>query len=299
MHQLSSTTASTLQFLSKRARQIQLNMELSQQDREIAQLVARAKAEIEKFNEASKNYIRAFILAFDEGDIHKQPRHPFLPSTQKLEAAVSKRKAIFIEKAQVDDRVMKLELAKIQDRVPEKVTKLNELAFHQAIDIAKYQFGHSCEAWLNHVTDLLADAHSVNEKVCSFVHVYQLRLRTNMGSNSSMSNQASATTRTQAKYHRSKNRTLPPTKTTNDSERESLKRPLDSREQNEQTPETVEAKKQKKDDQPIVLSHQSHICRIPYQTYDETRDNQCSEGRTQDPDSDDLSIAEVLAQLGR
>jgi len=150
-------------------------MELSQQEREIVQLVARSKSEIEQFNEASKNYIRAFILAFDEGDIHKQPRHPFLPSTQKLEAAVSKRKAIFIEKAQVDDRVKKLELAEIQDRVSEKVTKMNELAFHQAIDIAKFQFGHSCGAWLNHVKDLLADAHSVNERVRSFVIFMMLR----------------------------------------------------------------------------------------------------------------------------
>ncbi len=106
----------------------------------------------------------------------------------------------------------------------------------------------------------------------------------------------------QAKYSPSNNnRQLPPHKTTYESGRESLKRPLNSplsREQNEQTPETTtgiilrEAKKQKKDTEPIIKSYQSHI-KLPPDT------TQCSDDKTQDPDSDDLSIAEVLAQLGR
>mmetsp|Transcript_2552 Transcript_2552/g.3808 ORF Transcript_2552/g.3808 Transcript_2552/m.3808 type:complete len:151 (-) Transcript_2552:220-672(-) len=144
-------------------------MELSQLDREIEELVARAKTEIEEYNTACKKYINAFTLAFDDGDIHKQPRHPFLPSTQKLEEAVSKRTATFIEKTQVDDRVKTLKLAELEDRVPEKVMKMNEQAFHQAVDIAKNQFSNSCGAWLNHVKDLLANAHSGNERVSIFV----------------------------------------------------------------------------------------------------------------------------------
>ena len=143
-------------------------MELSQQDQDIGQLLARAKTEIEQFNESSKKYINGFIISFDDGDLHKLPRHPLLPSTQKLEAALSERKAIYIEKAQVDDRVKKLELVGSQERVPEKVLKMNELAFHNAIDIAKFRFSSSCESWLKHINGLLSDAHSVNEKVCGF-----------------------------------------------------------------------------------------------------------------------------------
>jgi len=156
----------------KRARQLQLKMELSQLDREIEELVARAKTEIEEYNTACKKYINAFTLAFDDGDIHKQPRHPFLPSTQKLEAAVSKRKATFIEKTQVDDRVKTLKLAELEDRVPKKVMKMNEQSFHQAVDIAKSQFSASCGAWLNHVKDLLANAPSGNERVSIFVRYH-------------------------------------------------------------------------------------------------------------------------------
>ena len=154
--------------MSKRARQLKLKTELAQLDQEIDELVVRAKKDIEEFNTACKEYINAFSLAFHRGDIHKQPRHPPLPSTQKLEAAVSKRKATFIEKIQVDGRIRNLELAELQDQVPEKVIKMNEQAFNQAIDIAKFQFSDSCGAWLKHVRDLLADAHSVKEKVSNF-----------------------------------------------------------------------------------------------------------------------------------
>eukprot|EP00985_Skeletonema_marinoi_P024288 scaffold16790_cov204-Skeletonema_marinoi.AAC.8 len=269
-------------------------MELSQLDREIEELVARAKTEIEEYNTACKKYINAFTLAFDDGDIHKQPRHPFLPSTQKLEAAVSKRKATFIEKTQVDDRVKTLKLAELEDRVPKKVMKMNEQSFHQAVDIAKSQFSASCGAWLNHVKDLLANAPSDNER-------------------------ASAMTDKQAKHPptpTSNNRQLPSRKTISDeSGRLSLKRPLDSqlsRGQRETTSETItemiprEDKKQKKDAHPIVLGHRpqfdlpsvNDIYRMPYERDNEMRDTRGSD-IVQDPDSDEVSIAEVLTHMGR
>ena len=155
-------------LLPKRSRQRQLKMDLSQLDREIEDLVARAKTGIEEFNTACKEYISAFTLAFDDGDIQLQPRLPFPPSTQKLEAAVSKRKAIFIEIAQVDDRVKNLKLAELQNRVPKTVMKMNEQAFTQAVNIAKFQFSDSCAVWLSNVKDLLTEAHSVKERVSSF-----------------------------------------------------------------------------------------------------------------------------------
>ena len=144
---------------------MELKTELSKLDREIEQLVVRAKNDIEEFNTACREYINAFTLAFATGDIHKQPHHPSLPSTQKLEAAVSKRKSTFIEKTQIDGRIRNLEMAKLHDRVPEKVTRMNEQAFHRAVDIAKFQFSDKCGSWLNHVKDLLADT---NSRVSSF-----------------------------------------------------------------------------------------------------------------------------------
>lgn len=143
-------------------------MDLLQLDREIEELVSRAKIGIEEFNTACKEYINAFTLAFDDGDIQAAPRLPFPPQLQKLEAAVSKRKAIFIEKAQVDDRVKSLQLTESQYRVPKTVVKMNEQAFTQAIELAKSQFGDSCGAWLKSVKDLLTDAHLVKERVSSF-----------------------------------------------------------------------------------------------------------------------------------
>jgi len=144
-------------------------MDLLQLDREIEELVSRAKTGIEEFNTACKDYINAFTLAFDDGDIQAAPRLPFPPSTQKLEAAVSKRKAIFIEKAQVDDRVKNLKLAESQNRVPKTVVKMNEQAFYQALDLAKYQFSDTCKVWLENVKDVLTDAQVVKERVSSFV----------------------------------------------------------------------------------------------------------------------------------
>ena len=143
-------------------------MDLLQLDREIEELIARAKTGIEEFNTACKEYINAFTLAFEDGDIQAEPRLPFLPSTQKLEAAISKRKAIFIEKAQVDDRVKNLKLAESQNRVPKTVVKMNEQAFTQAVDIAKFEFSESCGVWLKNVKDLLTDAHLVTERVSNF-----------------------------------------------------------------------------------------------------------------------------------
>ena len=65
----------------------------------------------------------------------------------------------------------------------------------------------------------------------------------------------------------------------------SLKRPFDLS-QNE-----TKAKKQKKEGQPGA-------CKIPYQR-DLDRKDTGSSDRAQDPDSDEVSIAEVLAKLGR
>lgn len=151
-------------------------MDLLQLDREIEELLSRAKTEIEEFNTACKEYINAFTLAFGDGDIQAVPRLPLgPPATQKLEAAVSKRKAILIEKAQVDDRVKNLQLAESQYRVPKRVVKENEQAFIQALDLAKFQFEDSCGVWLKNVKDLLIDARMVKERVSSFAHI-MLRL---------------------------------------------------------------------------------------------------------------------------
>ncbi|KAL7455570.1 hypothetical protein ACHAWC_007116 [Mediolabrus comicus] len=253
--------ANETELMKARAKQIQLNMELSQQDRDIGQLLAKAKTEIEHFNESSKKYIQGFILAFDDGDLHKLPRHPLLPSTQKLEAAVSKRKATFIEKAQVDDRVKKLELIGSQERVPKKVSQMNELAFHQAIDIAKFRFGSSCKSWLSHINKLLSDEHSVNEK-------------------------ANMLTEKHAKHPLTKHQKLLPG---------SLKRPLspnDTAAEMGASHRTLrEAKKQKSEDHPPTVA-----TKIPYQS--DLLDKEDSESAPA-PDSDDVSIAEVLTQLGR
>ena len=104
----------------------------------------------------------------------------------------------------------------------------------------------------------------------------------------------------------SNNRQLSPHKTIiDDSRRLSLKRL--SREQNEQTPETAtdmtfrEEKKQKKDICPIVLGYQPQFdyeYRLPYQRDDDSRNTRGSD-EVQDPDSDEVSIAEVLTHLGR
>ena len=170
MNTSTSTIFTSVIFFSVsiRARQLELKSELAQLDQEIEELFVKAKKDIQEFNTACKEYINAFTQAFYRGDIHKQPRHPSLPSTQQLEVAVSKRKATFIEKIQVDGRIRNLELAEQQNRVPEKVVKMNEQAFHQAVGIAKFQFSDSCGAWLNHVKNLLADAHSVKAKVKNF-----------------------------------------------------------------------------------------------------------------------------------
>ena len=125
---------------------------------------------------------------------------------------------------------------------------------------------------------------------------------------------ASAMTDKQAKHPptpTSSNRQLPSRKTISDeSGRLSLKRPLDS--QREPTSETItemiprEDKKQKKDAHTIVLGHRpqfdlpsvSDICRIPYERDNETRGTRGSD-IVQDPDSDEVSIAEVLTHMGR
>lgn len=272
-------------IVPKRAKQIQLNMELSQQDRDIGQLLAKAKTEIEHFNESSKKYIQGFILAFDDGDLHKLPRHPLLPSTQKLEAAVSKRKATFIEKAQVDERVKKLELIGSQERVPKKVSQMNELAFHQAIDIAKFRFSSSCGSWLSHINELLSDEHSVNEKVCRFATSMCCQFLGHIGTH--LFSQANMLTEKHAKHPRTNQQQLLPG---------SLKRPYSY--QNDTAAEMGasrrtfrEAKKQKSEDHPPTVA-----TKIPYQT--ELLDKGDSES-TPAPDSDDVSIAEVLAKLGR
>eukprot|EP00986_Skeletonema_menzelii_P001059 scaffold284_cov133-Skeletonema_menzelii.AAC.20 len=273
-----------------KARQLELKSELAQLDQEIEELFVKAKKDIQEFNTACKEYINAFSQAFYRGNIHKQPRHPSLPSTQQLEVAVSKRKATFIEKIQVDGRIRNLELAEQQNRVPEKVVKMNEQAFHQAVGIAKFQFSDSCGAWLNHVKDLLADAHSVKAKASVITDYKQAKCPPTPPSN---------------------NRQLSPHKTIiDDSRRLSLKRL--SREQNEQTPETAtdmtfrEEKKQKKDICPIVVGYQpqfdlpsvNYEYRLPYQRDDESRNIRGSD-EVQDPDSDEVSIAEVLTHLGR
>jgi len=259
-------------------------MELSQQDRDIGQLLAKAKTEIEHFNESSKKYIQGFILAFDDGDLHKLPRHPLLPSTQKLEAAVSKRKATFIEKAQVDDRVKKLELIGSQERVPKKVSQMNELAFHQAIDIAKFRFGSSCKSWLSHINKLLSDEHSVNEKVCRFAMMMCCQFGTYIGTH--LFSQANMLTEKHAKHPLTKHQQLLPG---------SLKRPLspnDTAAEMGASHRTLrEAKKQKSEDHPPTVA-----TKIPYQS--DLLDKEDSESAPA-PDSDDVSIAEVLTQLGR
>lgn len=261
-------------------------MELSQQDRDIGQLLAKAKTEIEHFNESSKKYIQGFILAFDDGDLHKLPRHPLLPSTQKLEAAVSKRKALFIEKAQVDERVKKLELIGSQERVPKKVSKLNELAFHQAIDIAKFRYSSSCRSWLNHINELLSDEHSVNEKVCRFATMMCCQF---LGHTLELISlfQANILTEKHAKHPLTKHQQLLPG---------SLKRPSspnDTAAEMGASHRTLrEAKKQKSEDHPPTVATKIP----PYQS--DLLDKEDSES-TPAPDSDDVSIAEVLAHLGR
>ena len=100
----------------------------------------------------------------------------------------------------------------------------------------------------------------------------------------------------------SKNRQLlPHTTIIDDSRRSSFKRP-------ETTPDMTlrEVKKQKKDTYPIVEGYQPQLdlpsvkdeYRISYERHYETRNIRGSD-EVQDPDSDEVSIAEVLTHLGR
>ncbi|KAL7539174.1 hypothetical protein ACHAXR_009058 [Thalassiosira sp. AJA248-18] len=128
---------------------------LNRQDQEIANLTTKAKRELAEYNEKSKQYIHSFVLAFENGDMDKLPRHPFVPPLEELEQAINRRKATLIEKVQADDRAKKLEVINSQERVTMKVLKKNEEAFLRAIEIAKQQFSDSCETWFNRVNKLL------------------------------------------------------------------------------------------------------------------------------------------------
>ncbi len=60
--------------------QLQAKKSLENHDQNIQRLISKAKSDIAGYNEASKQYIRGFMSAFESGDIEKLPRHPFLPN---------------------------------------------------------------------------------------------------------------------------------------------------------------------------------------------------------------------------
>jgi hypothetical protein len=146
------------ELLKARTRQLQIMKTLDRQDRGIAELIQKAKIEVSEYNEASKQYIRSFMVAFEDGDMDKLPSHPFVPPLEKLEEAIDRRKATLIEKVQADDRTKRLEVIRSQDRVTMEVMRKNEEAFMRAIELSKSQFSKACGTWLNHVNRLLSTA---------------------------------------------------------------------------------------------------------------------------------------------
>mmetsp|Transcript_629 Transcript_629/g.1238 ORF Transcript_629/g.1238 Transcript_629/m.1238 type:complete len:408 (-) Transcript_629:3-1226(-) len=144
------------ELMKAKTRQLHIMKILSRQEQGIARLTTNAKRELAEYNEMSKQYIRWFMFAFENGDIDKLPHHPFAPSLEELEQAIDRRKATLIEKVQADDRVRKLEFIDSQERVTVKVLKKNEEAFLRAIEISKQQFSDSCGTWLNRVNKLLS-----------------------------------------------------------------------------------------------------------------------------------------------
>lgn len=107
--------------MKAKSRQIHITKILDRQDQDIAILTGKAKRELAEYNENSKEYIRSFMFAFENGDMEKLPRHPFAPPLEELEQAINRRKATLIEKVQADDRVKKLEFINSQERVTMKV----------------------------------------------------------------------------------------------------------------------------------------------------------------------------------
>ena len=118
------------ELLKAKTQQLRITGILDHQDQEIAKLSAKAEHELAVYNEKSKQYIRAFMFAFQNGDMEKLPHHPFEPSLEELEQAINRRKATLIEKVQADDRVKKLEFINSQERVTMSVLKKNERKFN-------------------------------------------------------------------------------------------------------------------------------------------------------------------------
>ena len=110
------------ELMKAKARQLNVTRVLDRQDHDIAKLSAKSKRELVEYNEKSKQYIRGFMLSFENGDIDRLPHHPFVPSLEELGQAIDKRKATLIEKVQADDRVKKLEFINSQERVTMKVS---------------------------------------------------------------------------------------------------------------------------------------------------------------------------------
>ncbi len=176
------------ELLKAKAWQMQTAETLNRLDKEIAKEVAKHKYEIEEYNEASKQYIRGFVSAFEYGDIDKLQHHPFLPSLKALDEVIARRRATHIEKVcstllpqqpttlcpllllyksltffiisikvQADERVRKMEVINSKHHITKSVVKKNEEAFVRAIAIAKEQFSGSCGSWLRELDGMLSD----------------------------------------------------------------------------------------------------------------------------------------------
>ena len=152
------------ELMKAKAWQLQINTALDSHDEVIAKQIAKARRGMAEYNESSKQYIRGFVSAFENGDIEKLPRHPFLPTLRDLEDAISRRRAALIEKNQADNRVQKLELIKSQHHITHKVLKKNEEAFLRAIALAKQQFSDSCGSWLLELDKLISDLPSHSQR---------------------------------------------------------------------------------------------------------------------------------------
>ena len=118
----SKTAKNEADLMKARTRQIDITKILGRQDQDIAILTTKARRDLGEYNQMSKQYIRSFMYAFENGDLDKLPRHPFAPPLEQVEQAINRRKATLIEKVQADDRIKKLEFINSQDKVSKKVS---------------------------------------------------------------------------------------------------------------------------------------------------------------------------------
>jgi hypothetical protein len=85
--------------------QMQAAQALASIEKDISKQTAKVKYDIKEYNEQSREYIRGFISAFDEGDLELLQHHPVLPSLSGLQESIARCKTAHIEKAQAGETV--------------------------------------------------------------------------------------------------------------------------------------------------------------------------------------------------